>query len=387
MLVDAQDRMLRFGGGAYQYTPNGELARKIGSVADTTRYSYDSLGNLLGMVLPSGDTLRYMIDGLGRRVGRAKNGSMTSGWLYQDAGRVVAELDGSGSVVSRFIYGSQGHVPDLVVRGDSTYRLITDHLGSVRAVVNIASGSMPQRVDYDVWGRRTYELLASFQPFGFAGGLTDSLAGLIKFGVRNYDPMVGRWISKDPVLFEGGDVNLYAYCASSPVAWVDPVGKARETSPTGQAGGAYKGLTPEQIINISLCTGAKVGASAGGGFGGEVEKLQYLIDLVANGHPLDLKGTKYVEGMTERERDMLGNFNFGVLGAVLGYDDYVLLKGAGVYDLYTTAKLLKQLWKEKQFGKIIKELSKPRSEYWDDADDTRDIQAGIAYARACPCTK
>lgn len=38
-------------------------------------------------------------------------------------------------------------------------------------------------------------------PFGFAGGLYDPDTQLIRFGVRDYDPIIGRWLSKDPALF------------------------------------------------------------------------------------------------------------------------------------------------------------------------------------------
>ncbi|AHI05240.1 hypothetical protein BDW_03660 [Bdellovibrio bacteriovorus W] len=68
-----------------------------------------------------------------------------------------------------------------------------------------------------------------FQPYGFAGGIYDSDTGMVKFGAREYDPEVGRWLSKDPILFNGGDTNLYGYVANDPVNWVDPVGLARCT--------------------------------------------------------------------------------------------------------------------------------------------------------------
>ncbi|MDR1007223.1 MAG: hypothetical protein LBL65_01500 [Campylobacteraceae bacterium] len=45
----------------------------------------------------------------------------------------------------------------------------------------------------------------------FADGLYDKDTKLIKFGYREYDSQTGRWTSKDPIDFEGGDSNLYGY--------------------------------------------------------------------------------------------------------------------------------------------------------------------------------
>lgn len=42
--------------------------------------------------------------------------------------------------------------------------------------------------------------------------------------VRNYDPEIGRWTSKDPILFRGGDTNLFGYVANDPINFVDPRG-------------------------------------------------------------------------------------------------------------------------------------------------------------------
>ena len=41
---------------------------------------------------------------------------------------------------------------------------------------------------------------------------------------RDYDPTVGRWVSKDPIRFGGGDPNIYAYCHSDPTNCVDSTG-------------------------------------------------------------------------------------------------------------------------------------------------------------------
>ncbi len=64
-----------------------------------------------------------------------------------------------------------------------------------------------------------------WQPFYFAGGLYEETTGLIRFGVRDYDPSIGRWTQKDPILFGGGVSNFYEYCLNNPANNVDPIGE------------------------------------------------------------------------------------------------------------------------------------------------------------------
>ncbi len=161
---------------------------------------------------------------MGRRIAKTKNGQATQRLMYQDFLAPIAELDADGSVVSRFIYATHQNVPDYMVRDGNTYRLITDHLGSVRLVVHAETSDVAQRMDYDEWGNVTYDSSPGFQPFGFAGGLYDVDTGLVRFGFRDYDPEVGRWTAKDPILFAGGQENLYLYCHGDPVNYFDPVG-------------------------------------------------------------------------------------------------------------------------------------------------------------------
>ena len=101
---------------------------------------------------------------------------------------------------------------------------MTDHLGSVRAVVDTSTGSIAQWTSYDAWGNVLADSGAGFQPFGFGGGLTDSATGLVRFGARDYDPAVGRWTAKDPIGFRGGETSLYAYVNNAPTLWADPTG-------------------------------------------------------------------------------------------------------------------------------------------------------------------
>jgi len=190
----------------------------------TTLYAINAFGQLERVTLPSGPVVEYAYDGAGRRVSRRVNGAVTDTWIYQDALNPVAWFDGAGQLKATFLYASLPHVPDLMITPTATYRLVTDHLGSVTDVVNVVTGAVVQRMRYDTFGVVLSDSQPGMQPFGFAGGLYDDATGLVRFGARDYDAEVGRWISKDPVRFDGG-TNLFAYVGGDPVNFVDVTGE------------------------------------------------------------------------------------------------------------------------------------------------------------------
>jgi RHS repeat-associated protein len=220
---DSQDRLTFLGTTSYVSTPNGERATKT-SGGQATTYTYDALGNLLTVHLAGGTQVDYLVDGLSRRIGRKVNGALVQGFLYDDRGRIVAELDGTGALVSRFVYASRPSTPDYMIRAGIDYRLVSDHLGSVRLVVKSDDGTIAQRLDYDAFGSVTTDTSPGFQPFGFVGGLYDRLTKLVRFGTRDYDAEAGRWTTRDPILFAGGSTNLYVYAGNDPVNRSDITG-------------------------------------------------------------------------------------------------------------------------------------------------------------------
>ena len=125
---DAQDRLLTYGGASYSYTANGELVSKTlpspssggsgGSLV--TSYVYDVLGNLRHVELPDGRKLDYVIDGQNRRIGKKVDGVLKQGFLWQDQLKPIAELDGSGNLVARFVYANHANVPDYMVKVGET---------------------------------------------------------------------------------------------------------------------------------------------------------------------------------------------------------------------------------------------------------------------------
>ena len=219
---DNQDRLLQSGPTTFIYNGAGDLVSKTDG-AQTTTFDYDPLGNLHGVTLPDRTAITYLVDGLDRRVGRKVNGTPVQGLLYHDLLRPVAELDGAGAVVSRFVY-SGGSVPAYLIKGGVAFRIIADQIGSVRLVVNASSGAIVQRMDYDSFGNVLLDTNPGFQPFGFAGGIYDPATKLVRFGTRDYDPETGRWTAQDSLGFAGNDHNLYRYCLNDPVNLLDSAG-------------------------------------------------------------------------------------------------------------------------------------------------------------------
>ena len=141
---DEQDRLLSWDAGDgptdYAYTVDGSLWTKTTPLSETTTYTYDLFGNLTEVSLPSGDVIEYLVDGQNRRIGRKKNGTLVSGYLYEDQLNPVAEVDATDAVVSQFIYGTKSNVPDYMIsrRADGERR----YLGEI----SLRHGPLGQRV-------------------------------------------------------------------------------------------------------------------------------------------------------------------------------------------------------------------------------------------------
>jgi RHS repeat-associated protein len=220
---DTQDRLVQYGSTSYTFTANGTLSQKQ-SGSDVTKYLYDEFGQLAMVTLPNGKKIDYLIDGEKHRSVKLVDGVVTKKFIFNANGTVAAELYPNNSLKSAFIYATASHSPDYMINGGVTYRFIKDQLGSIRLVFNTVDGTVVQKIDYNEFGKVLQDTSPGLQPFGFAGGLYDEGTGLVRFGARDYDPETGRWTSKDPILFGGGDTNLYGYVMSDPVNLIDPSG-------------------------------------------------------------------------------------------------------------------------------------------------------------------
>jgi RHS repeat-associated protein len=144
-------------------------------------------------------------------------------YLWQGLTRLLAVYDGSDNLLMRFEY-ADGSMPVAMEKSGAVYYLAYDQVGSLRAAAD-AAGNVVKRIDYDSFGNIIEDTNPIFDiPFGFAGGLHDRDTGLVRFGFRDYDPDTGRWTAKDPMLFQGGETDLYGYALNDPINFLDSDG-------------------------------------------------------------------------------------------------------------------------------------------------------------------
>ena len=224
---DAEDRLLTYNTKTYTYTTNGDRSTVVDSSLpsghQTTTYTFDELGNLKQVVTPT-TTVNYKLDGFNRRVQKINGTTVKATYLYRNQVSIEAVLNANGTLNERFVYGAKPNVPDYLVKSGTTYRIISDERGSVRFVINASTGAISQHIEYDEFGNVLTDTSPGFQPFAFAGCLYDNDTKLCHFGAREYDPSTGRFLSKDPLLFAGGDSNLYGYVLNDPINGIDPYG-------------------------------------------------------------------------------------------------------------------------------------------------------------------
>jgi RHS repeat-associated protein len=291
---DDQDRILTFGMTTYNHNGAGDVQSKTAS-GQTTNYEYDQLGNLLSVTPQVGNAIAYVVDGQNRRVGKKINGVLVKGFLYKDQLRPAAETDATGAVVSRFVYAGS-NVPVFMIKGGITFRIVSDHLGSVRLVVNTATGAIVQRMDYDSFGRVTLDTNPDFQPFGFAGGLYDPDIGLVRFGTRDYEPVTGRWTGKDIIGFAGRDTNLYRYVRNDPLNKLDSSGLSERDLEMIEA-------TMEYSIAENFLAGERFPGSHTGTINNIIAGFQQMAEI-AIGLVHDVQFTRF-EGCVDQRNDLL----------------------------------------------------------------------------------
>jgi RHS repeat-associated protein len=144
-------------------------------------------------------------------------------FLY-DGDNILYEYDGSDTITTRYVHNLGIDNPLAMERGGKLYEYHKDTLGSITTITD-NGGKVIQTYDYDSFGNIVSTKDPAFvQPYTYTGREWDRETGLYYYRARYYDPMEGRFISKDPIGFRGGDVNLYAMVLNNPINAVDPLG-------------------------------------------------------------------------------------------------------------------------------------------------------------------
>lgn len=231
LAVNAADQLVSVADQPAVYDPAGNLL----SIGDgrLRQLAWNGFGQLIATTDSRGRTTEYRLDPLGRPVEIAARpnpeaaDSATCRFVW-DGDRIAATLDANNEIDTRFVDTRlHGDAPQALVRDGHEYLLVRDHLGSVRAVIEAASGTVVQGMTFDPLGRTLQDTNPGWQPFGFAGGVMDSTSGLIRFGHRVYDPFLGRHVSPDPAL--AGLVNRYVFRGGDPVNGFSPSAPADGT--------------------------------------------------------------------------------------------------------------------------------------------------------------
>lgn len=223
----------------YSYTGN-----RIASIADAGAvydYGYDANGN---MTHDGANDLDITYNCLNMTQKVEKKGTLSANYsyladstklsatepggdgLYYSGSLVYGKRDGKLSLESAGFNGGRFVVTS---NGIQTHLFVTDHLGSVRAVVDPASGEATETDDYYPFGLRweDAEALISDNRYRYNGKEEQVFVGIpyVDFGFRMMDPefRIG-WNTADPKSEKYSGSSPYIYCGNDPIGNIDPDG-------------------------------------------------------------------------------------------------------------------------------------------------------------------
>ena len=186
--------------------------------------------NRLQEVQLNGATLAsYIYNGHGERVRKVDHA--TTYYHYDQAARLIAELDARGRVQAEYVY-LDGEPLALVRTGrsdadgesvQSVYYYHNDHLGTPQTLTD-STRTVVWAADYHPFGKTRVTTDTITNNLRFPGQYYDEESGLHYNYYRHYDPSTGRYMSSDPIGLQGG-MNTYLYANANPLRFIDPTGE------------------------------------------------------------------------------------------------------------------------------------------------------------------
>jgi RHS repeat-associated protein len=215
-----------WGAGTFQYDGLGNIRQR--SVATrTVGMSYNAANQLsahtdTSLAVPAPVSMTALYDGASRRVKQVVGG--VTRYSVYDASGTLIEIDEVGGAKTDYIRASGMTLAR--VAGAAVTWLHHDHLGSAVAGTN-ASGAVVWRESEQPFGEDWTSAAANDNQAGYTGHVEDAATGLTYMQARYYDPVIGRFLSIDPVGFTArrpSMFNRYAYAGNDPMNAWDPAG-------------------------------------------------------------------------------------------------------------------------------------------------------------------
>ena len=197
----------------------------------------------------------FKYDPFGRRIQKTTTAGTTNS-VY-DGANVVDEYSASGALVAKYAQGQGIDEPLGMWRNNSITYYHADGLGSITSLTD-TTGTAQGYYSYDSFGKPVGSPSNVTNPYRYTGREWDSETNLYYYRARYYDPLMGRFVSEDPVRFHGGD-NFYVYVENGPVDRVDPLGLCpwqvhrRPLKKIGKITGAY------HVYFYNVQTGQSIG--------------------------------------------------------------------------------------------------------------------------------
>lgn len=208
---DDANRLTQRGAATLTYDASGNLTSD-----GANTYTWDARGQLASISGAVSASFQY--DAFGRRTSKTVNGQATA-YLYDGAN--VAQEQTGGAASANMLTGS---IDEVFQRTDASgTRAPLNDAGWSTLALSDGNGAVRTEYTYDPFGTAVAFGDPSSNASQYTGRENDQ-TGLYNYRNRYYSPALQRFISEDPIGFEGGDVNVYAYVANDPVNSADPMG-------------------------------------------------------------------------------------------------------------------------------------------------------------------
>ncbi|MFE9698825.1 RHS repeat-associated core domain-containing protein [Streptomyces sp. NPDC006270] len=211
----------------FEYDKTGNTTKRtIGSTVQAL--TWDAEGHLATLT-EGGKETSYTYDADGNRI-IAKNGDGSSTLTLRNGDQLNLAANGTKTATRYYTHNGE----TVAVRnGNALAYLSNDHQGTAMTAIAVGTLALTRRKQLPFGGLRS-EQSTVFGSRGFVGGTNDP-TGLTHLGAREYDPVLGRFLSVDPVIDfqDPAQMNAYSYAHNSPLTKSDPTG----LRPDGPVGG------------------------------------------------------------------------------------------------------------------------------------------------------